>query len=61
MSRILPLAQSPLMRRRGGAAMTLEDSMHAFGLRVMVRAQELGNVTRACREFGASRSLLPLA
>lgn len=39
--------------------MTLEDSIHAFGLRVMARAQEPGNVTRACREFGISRSLLP--
>jgi transposase InsO family protein len=37
--------------------MTLEDSIHAFRLRVMARAQELRNVTRACREFGISRSL----
>jgi len=37
--------------------MTLEDSIHAFRLRVMARAQELHNVTRACREFGISRTL----
>jgi len=37
--------------------MTLEDSIHAFRLRVMARAQELRNVTQACREFGISRSL----
>jgi transposase InsO family protein len=37
--------------------MTLEDSIHAFRLRVMARAHELGNVTRACREFGISRTL----
>jgi len=37
--------------------MTLEDSIHAFRLRVMARAQELRNVTRACREFGVSRTL----
>jgi transposase InsO family protein len=37
--------------------MTLEDSIHAFRLRVMARAQELRNVTRACREFGISRTL----
>jgi transposase InsO family protein len=37
--------------------MTLEDSIHAFRLRVMARAQELGNVTQACREFGISRTL----
>jgi transposase InsO family protein len=36
--------------------MTLEDSIHAFRLRVMVRAQELGNVSRVCREFGISRT-----
>jgi len=37
--------------------MTLEDSIHAFRLRVMIRAQELHNVSRACREFGISRTL----
>ena len=45
--------------------MTLEDSMpwpdhqggHAFRLRVMAPAQEMANVSRACREFGTSRSL----
>jgi transposase InsO family protein len=37
--------------------MTLEDSIHAFRLRVMIRAQQLGNVSKACREFGISRSL----
>lgn len=37
--------------------MTLEDSIHAFRLRVMARAQQLDNVARACREFGISRTL----
>jgi len=37
--------------------MTLEDSMHAFRLRVMARAQEMRDVSQACREFGISRSL----
>jgi len=37
--------------------MTLEDSIHAFRLRVMARAQVLHNVTRACQELGISRTL----
>jgi len=37
--------------------MTLDDSIHAFRLRVMLRAQELHNVSQACREFGISRTL----
>lgn len=37
--------------------MTLDDSIHAFRLRVMARAHALGNVTQACREVGISRSL----
>ena len=37
--------------------MTLEDSVHAFRLRLMARAQELANVSKACREFGVSRTL----
>jgi transposase InsO family protein len=37
--------------------MTLEDSILAFRLRVMARAEELGNIARACREFGISRTL----
>ena len=37
--------------------MTLADSLHAFRLRVMARAHELGNVARACWEFGISRTL----
>src|SRR3972149_9970873 len=37
--------------------MTLEDSVHGFRLRLMARAQALANVTRACREFGVSRTL----
>lgn len=37
--------------------MTLDDSVHAFRLRLMARAQILGNVSQACREFGISRSL----
>jgi transposase len=37
--------------------MTLDDSVHAFRLRVMARAQVLGNVSQACREAGISRTL----
>jgi hypothetical protein len=37
--------------------MTLEDSVQALRLRVMRRAEELGNVSAACREQGISRSL----
>jgi len=37
--------------------MTLNDSIHGLRLHVMSRAQELGNVSRACREVGISRSL----
>jgi hypothetical protein len=37
--------------------MTLDDNVHAFRLRLMARAQALGNVSQACREFGISRSL----
>ena len=37
--------------------MTLDDSVHAFRLRLMARAQALGNVSQACREFGISRCL----
>ena len=37
--------------------MTLEDSVHAFRLRLFTRAEELGNVSAACREAGLSRSL----
>ena len=37
--------------------MTLEDSVHAFRLRLFRRAEELGNVSAACRELGLSRSL----
>jgi transposase len=37
--------------------MTLEDSVHAFRLRLFQRAEALGNVSQACRELGVSRSL----
>ena len=37
--------------------MTLEDKVHAFRLRVLHRAQELSNVSAACREAGISRTL----
>jgi hypothetical protein len=30
--------------------MTLEDKVHAFRLRLFRRAEELGNVSAACRE-----------
>lgn len=33
------------------------DSVHAFRLRVIARAQVLGNVSQACQEFGVSRTL----
>jgi len=37
--------------------MTLEASVHAYRLRVIARAQALGNVSQVCREFGISRTL----
>jgi len=37
--------------------MTLEDKVHAFRLHVLQRAQDLGNVSAACREAGISRTL----
>lgn len=37
--------------------MTLEDKVHAFRLHVLQRAEELGNVSAACRESGISRTL----
>ncbi len=37
--------------------MTLEDKVHAFRLHLFRRAQEIGNVSAACRESGVSRSL----
>ena len=37
--------------------MTLEDKVHAFRLRVLQRAEELRNVSAACREAGISRTL----
>ena len=37
--------------------MTLEDKVHAFRLHLFRQAQELGNVSAACRELGVSRSL----
>ena len=37
--------------------MTLEDKVHGFRLHLFRRAQELGNVSAACRELGVSRSL----
>lgn len=37
--------------------MTLDDSVHAFRLPLMTRAQVLGNVSKVCREFGISRCL----
>lgn len=36
--------------------MTLEDKVHTLRLRVFRRAEELGNVSAACREAGISRS-----
>ena len=37
--------------------MTLEDKVHAFRLHVLRRAEELGNVSAACRETGISRTM----
>ena len=37
--------------------MTLDESVQQSRLRVIVRAQQIGNVSKACREFGVSRSL----
>src|SRR5437764_674266 len=37
--------------------MTLDDSVHGMRLRVMHRAQVLGNVSAVCREVGISRTL----
>jgi len=37
--------------------MTLEDKVHAFRLRALQRADELGNVSAACREAEISRTL----
>src|SRR5712664_3148772 len=37
--------------------MTLEDKVHGLRLQVIRRAEELGNVSRACREARISRAL----
>ena len=37
--------------------MTLEDKVHATRLLALQRAEQLGNVSAACRELGISRSL----
>jgi transposase InsO family protein len=37
--------------------MTLEDSIHSQRLRVLRAAEQLGNVTAACRQFGMSRTV----
>ena len=37
--------------------MTLEKKVHLQRLRLFRRAEELGNVSRACREAGVARSL----
>jgi transposase/transposase-like protein len=37
--------------------MTLEDKVHGLRLQVIRRAQELGNVSQACRDAGISRAL----
>lgn len=37
--------------------MTLADSVMALRLKVMKRAEETGNVSEACRQFGISRTL----
>lgn len=37
--------------------MTLEEKVHGFRLHAPRRAQELGNVSAACRELGISRTV----
>ena len=37
--------------------MTLEEKVHGLRLHVIQRAEELGNVSQACREAGISRAL----
>src|SRR5712671_6555335 len=37
--------------------MTLDDKVHGLRLQVIRRAEQLGNVSRACREAGISRAL----
>ena len=37
--------------------MTLEDKVHGFRLHALRRAEELGNVSAACRELGISRTV----
>ena len=37
--------------------MTLDDSVHGMRLRVMQRAEAVGNVSEVCRELGISRTL----
>ena len=37
--------------------MTLEDSIHSQRLRVLRAAEQLGNVSAACRQFGMSRTV----
>ena len=38
--------------------MTLADSIHSQRLRVLREAEQLGNVSEACRRHGMSRTLL---
>ena len=37
--------------------MTLEEKVHGLRMQVIRRAQELGNVSQACRDAGISRAL----
>ena len=37
--------------------MTLDESIQGLRLRVMQRAERVGNVSQVCREFGISRTL----
>ena len=37
--------------------MTLDESIQGLRLRVMRRAEQVGNVSQVCREFGISRTL----
>jgi hypothetical protein len=40
------------VRQKGGAAVTLDESLHRFRLRAFALARELGNARAACRALG---------
>jgi len=54
MWRILSPWTKPPHAVQGRVPIALEYSLHEFHLHVMARAQELRNVTLACREIGVA-------